>query len=89
MAKRRSRGTVGELEFRRIWGAKETEAPSLGRRSLPSNGTGHVGTTKKGMGERHIPKNAIEWWGLIWEVRMSSYPNNRKMRGRCGPPKLR
>jgi hypothetical protein len=47
LAKRRSRGTDGELEFRRIWGAKELEAPSLARRSLPNKETGHIDTTKK------------------------------------------
>ena len=43
---RRSRGTAGELGFRRMRGAKEIEAPSLARRSLPNKGTGHVGTIK-------------------------------------------
>ena len=47
LAKRRTRGTAGELEFRQIWGAKEIEAPSLDRRSLPNKGTGYVVTTKK------------------------------------------
>jgi hypothetical protein len=47
LVKRRNRGTAGKLEFRRIWGAKEIEAPSLARRSLPNKGTGHVDTTKK------------------------------------------
>jgi hypothetical protein len=47
LARRRSRGTSGELGFRQIGGAKEIEAPSLARRSLPNKGTGHVGTTKK------------------------------------------
>ena len=47
LAKRRSRGTAGELEFRRMWGAKEIEAPSLNRRSLPNKGTEHISTTKK------------------------------------------
>ena len=47
LARRRSRGTAGELGFRRMGGAKEIEAPSLARRSFPNKGTGHVGTTKK------------------------------------------
>ena len=47
LARRRSRGTSGELKFRRMRGAKEVDAPSLARRSLSNKGTGHVGTTKK------------------------------------------
>jgi hypothetical protein len=44
---RRSRGTAGELGFRRMRGAKEIKYPSLTRRSLPNKGTAHAGTTKK------------------------------------------
>ena len=40
------------------------------------------------MGERHTPENATKWWGLVREVRLSSYPNNKKMRRRSGSPNL-
>jgi hypothetical protein len=43
--------------------AKEIEASSLVRRSLPNKGTGHVGT-EKGMGERYTPKTQLS--GRIW-----------------------
>lgn len=43
---RRRRGTVAELGFKWMWGAKEIEFPSLARRSLPNKQTGHVGTIK-------------------------------------------
>ena len=46
LARRRSRGTAGELGFRQMGGAKEIEAPSLARKSLPNERTRHVGTTK-------------------------------------------
>ena len=58
LTRKRSRGTAGELEFRRMCGAKDIEAPSLARRSLPNKGTGNVGTTKNGIGEKYTPKNA-------------------------------
>jgi hypothetical protein len=45
-------------------GEKEIEAPSLVRRSLPQKGIGHVGTTKKGMGERYTPKMKLN--GEVW-----------------------
>ena len=47
MTRRRSRGTAGELGFKRKWGAKEIEAPNLAKRSLLNKGTGHVGTNRK------------------------------------------
>ena len=78
MTRRRSRGTAGELGFKRKWGAKEIEAPNLAKRSLTNKGTGHVNTTKKGMGEGYIPKNATKWWGLVRKVRLSSYSDDRK-----------
>ena len=40
------------------------------------------------MGERYTPKNATKWWGLVREVRLSSYPYNRKIRRRSGSSKL-
>ena len=64
LARRRSRGTAGELGFRQMRGEKEIEAPSLVRRSLPQKGIGHVGTTKKGMGERYTPKMKLN--GEVW-----------------------
>jgi hypothetical protein len=63
-------------------GAKEIEAPSLARRSLPNKRTGHVGTTKKEW-VRGTPLKMQ----LVREVRQSSYLDNRKMRS--GSPKLR
>jgi hypothetical protein len=75
LAKRRSRGTAGELEFRRMCGAKDIEAPSLARRSLPNKGTGHVDTTKK------------EWVrGTPLKMQLNDGVN-RKMR-RSGAPRL-
>ena len=47
LARRRSRGTAGELGFRQMGEAKKIEAPSLDRRSLPNKATGHVGTIKE------------------------------------------
>jgi hypothetical protein len=32
------------------------------------------------MGERYTLKNGTKWWGVVREVRLSSYPDNRKMR---------
>jgi hypothetical protein len=29
------------------------------------------------MGERYIPKTAAKWWGLVREVRLSSYPEKK------------
>ena len=39
------------------------------------------------MDERDSPKNVAKWWGLMREVRLSSYPDNRKAI-RSGSPKL-
>ena len=41
------------------------------------------------MGERYTPKNATKWWGLVRKVRLSSYPDGRKVRGGSGSPKFR
>jgi hypothetical protein len=38
------------------------------------------------MGERYTPKNATKWWGLVKNIKLSSYSNNRK--ARSGSPKL-
>lgn len=43
---RRRGGADGESGVRRMGEAKEIEAPILAKSSLPSNGTGQIGTTK-------------------------------------------
>lgn len=45
---RRRGGAAGESEVRWMGEAKETEAPTLAEKSLPSKRTGQIGTTKTG-----------------------------------------
>jgi hypothetical protein len=47
LARRRNRGTVGELGFRRMGGAKEIEAPHSAKRSLPNEGQDMLALPKK------------------------------------------
>jgi hypothetical protein len=45
-------------------GAKKTETPNLARRSLPTKGTGHVGTTNKERVRETVLK--MELGGGVW-----------------------
>lgn len=50
--------------------SKEIESPTLAGSSLTNKGMAQVGTTRKRMGERNIPENAVEKWGLVRLVRL-------------------
>ena len=40
------------------------------------------------MGEKYTPKNETKWWGLVREVKLSTYSNIRKARRKSESPKL-
>jgi hypothetical protein len=85
--RRQRREATGKFGFSQMEVTKEIEVPNLTRRSLPHKVTRTFSTTKK-VWVRGIPLKCNKWWGLVRMVRMSSYPENRKIRRRAGSTKL-
>lgn len=60
--------------------AWDPEAPTLPKNSLPLRGITQAGKIKNGWVRGISPENAIEWCGLMSQVRLFSYPNDRETR---------